>query len=89
MALLRQEDGESLTFCDAWRQAQSRRGDGPESPWRVANVPSSPQDAADFEWVMWFTTFRNHILFALAGHVIFAKIVTVVAPKVRGEPRTR
>ncbi|TNM98075.1 hypothetical protein fugu_014321 [Takifugu bimaculatus] len=38
-------------------------------------------DVADFEWVMWFTTFRNHILFALAGHVIFAKILTLVAPK--------
>lgn len=42
------------------------------------------QDAADFEWVMWFTTFRNHILFALVGHVIFAKIFSLVAPKVRG-----
>lgn len=33
---------------------------------------------------MWFTTFRNHILFALVGHVIFAKIFSLVAPKVRG-----
>lgn len=41
------------------------------------------QDAADFEWAMWFSTFRNHILFALTGHVIFAKIFTLVAPKVR------
>uniref|UniRef100_I3KET8 Hedgehog acyltransferase like, a n=1 Tax=Oreochromis niloticus TaxID=8128 RepID=I3KET8_ORENI len=40
-------------------------------------------DAADFEWVMWFTTFRNHILFALVGHVIFAKIFSLVAPKHR------
>ncbi|XP_035768844.1 protein-cysteine N-palmitoyltransferase HHAT-like protein [Neolamprologus brichardi] len=39
-------------------------------------------DAADFEWVMWFTTFRNHILFALVGHVIFAKIFSLVAPKI-------
>lgn len=42
-----------------------------------------PQDVADFEWMMWFSTFRNHILFALAGHVIFAKIFTLLAPKVR------
>lgn len=40
-------------------------------------------DVADFEWMMWFTTFRNHILFALTGHVIFAKIFTIVAPKHR------
>lgn len=44
--------------------------------------PVSWQDVADFEWIMWFTTFRNHILFALAGHVIFAKILSLVAPKV-------
>lgn len=43
---------------------------------------SSSQDVADFEWVMWFSTFRNHILFALTGHVIFAKIFTLLAPKV-------
>uniref|UniRef100_A0A8C6UDF3 Hedgehog acyltransferase like, a n=1 Tax=Neogobius melanostomus TaxID=47308 RepID=A0A8C6UDF3_9GOBI len=40
-------------------------------------------DVADFEWMMWFTTFRNHIVFALAGHVIFAKIFSIVAPKHR------
>uniref|UniRef100_A0A3B5LHM7 Hedgehog acyltransferase like, a n=1 Tax=Xiphophorus couchianus TaxID=32473 RepID=A0A3B5LHM7_9TELE len=39
-------------------------------------------DVADFEWMMWFSTFRNHILFALTGHVIFAKIFTLLAPKV-------
>lgn len=39
-------------------------------------------DVADFEWVMWFTTFRNHILFALAGHVIFAKICSLLSPKI-------
>uniref|UniRef100_A0A665X9Z7 Protein-cysteine N-palmitoyltransferase HHAT-like protein n=1 Tax=Echeneis naucrates TaxID=173247 RepID=A0A665X9Z7_ECHNA len=40
-------------------------------------------DVADFEWIMWFSTFRNHILFALTGHVIFAKIFTLIAPKHR------
>ncbi|XP_061550287.1 hedgehog acyltransferase like, a isoform X1 [Phycodurus eques] len=39
-------------------------------------------DVADFEWVMWFSTFRNHILFALTGHVIFAKIFTLLAQKI-------
>ncbi|XP_007552610.1 hedgehog acyltransferase like, a isoform X1 [Poecilia formosa] len=39
-------------------------------------------DVADFEWMMWFSTFRNHILFALTGHVIFAKIFTLLAPKI-------
>uniref|UniRef100_A0A8B9J4L1 Protein-cysteine N-palmitoyltransferase HHAT-like protein n=2 Tax=Astyanax mexicanus TaxID=7994 RepID=A0A8B9J4L1_ASTMX len=40
-------------------------------------------DVTDFEWAMWFTTFRNHILFALAGHVIFAKICSMISPKHR------
>uniref|UniRef100_A0A4W4H5Q2 Hedgehog acyltransferase like, a n=1 Tax=Electrophorus electricus TaxID=8005 RepID=A0A4W4H5Q2_ELEEL len=39
-------------------------------------------DVADFEWAMWFTTFRSHILFALSGHVIFAKICSMISPKV-------
>ncbi|MBN3279348.1 HHATL protein, partial [Polyodon spathula] len=39
-------------------------------------------DVADFEWVMWFTKFRNHIVFALSGHVIFAKICSMAAPQV-------
>jgi len=40
-------------------------------------------DVSDFEWAMWFSTFRNHILFALAGHVIFAKIFSLIATKHR------
>ncbi|KAF3836565.1 hypothetical protein F7725_029123 [Dissostichus mawsoni] len=35
------------------------------------------RDSADLEWVMWFSTFREHILFALAGHVLFAKICSM------------
>ncbi|XP_032716958.1 protein-cysteine N-palmitoyltransferase HHAT-like protein isoform X2 [Lontra canadensis] len=38
-------------------------------------------DVADFEWVMWFTSFRNVIVFALSGHVLFAKLCTMVAPQ--------
>ncbi|XP_066861725.1 protein-cysteine N-palmitoyltransferase HHAT-like protein isoform X1 [Kogia breviceps] len=40
-------------------------------------------DVADFEWVMWFTSFRNAIFFALSGHVLFAKLCTMVAPQLR------
>ncbi|XP_048826944.1 hedgehog acyltransferase like, b [Brienomyrus brachyistius] len=40
-------------------------------------------DMADTEWVMWFLNFRSHILFALSGHVIFAKICSMLAPKHR------
>lgn len=40
------------------------------------------QDTADFEWMMWFSTFREHILFALSGHVLFAKIGSMLAPQV-------
>ncbi|XP_067610006.1 protein-cysteine N-palmitoyltransferase HHAT-like protein isoform X6 [Pseudorca crassidens] len=42
-----------------------------------------PQDVADFEWVMWFTSFRNAIFLALSGHVLFAKLCTMVAPQLR------
>lgn len=53
--------------------------------YMVSNFPfSSPflQDRADFEWMMWFSTFRDHILFALSGHVLFAKICSMLAPQV-------
>ncbi|KAG7250869.1 hypothetical protein CRUP_004645 [Coryphaenoides rupestris] len=41
------------------------------------------KDTADLEWVMWFSTFREHILFALSGHVLFAKICSMLAPQLR------
>ncbi|XP_006011627.1 hedgehog acyltransferase like, a [Latimeria chalumnae] len=41
------------------------------------------QDVADFEWVMWFTQFRNYILFALSGHVLFAKLFSMIVPQHR------
>lgn len=41
-----------------------------------------PKDTGDFEWMMWFSTFREHILFALSGHVLFAKICSMLAPQV-------
>lgn len=44
--------------------------------------PWPAQDVADFEWVMWFTSFRNIIVFALSGHVLFAKLCTMAAPQV-------
>uniref|UniRef100_A0A8D3D180 Hedgehog acyltransferase like, b n=1 Tax=Scophthalmus maximus TaxID=52904 RepID=A0A8D3D180_SCOMX len=40
-------------------------------------------ETADFEWMMWFSTFREHILFALSGHVLFAKIGSMLAPQYR------
>uniref|UniRef100_A0A3P8TU69 Hedgehog acyltransferase like, b n=1 Tax=Amphiprion percula TaxID=161767 RepID=A0A3P8TU69_AMPPE len=40
-------------------------------------------DTADFEWMMWFSTYRDHILFALSGHVLFAKICSMLAPQYR------
>ncbi|TRZ00390.1 hypothetical protein DNTS_013054 [Danionella cerebrum] len=40
-------------------------------------------DTADVEWMMWFSTFREHIVFALSGHVIFAKICSLLAPQYR------
>uniref|UniRef100_A0A3Q3FCY7 Hedgehog acyltransferase like, a n=1 Tax=Labrus bergylta TaxID=56723 RepID=A0A3Q3FCY7_9LABR len=39
-------------------------------------------DTADSEWMMWFSTYRDHILFALSGHVLFAKICSMLAPQV-------
>ncbi|EHA98042.1 cysteine N-palmitoyltransferase HHAT-like protein [Heterocephalus glaber] len=49
----------------------------------VGHKALEPKDAADFEWVMWFSSFRNVILFALCGHVLFAKLCTMVAPQLR------
>ncbi|XP_029444188.1 protein-cysteine N-palmitoyltransferase HHAT-like protein isoform X1 [Rhinatrema bivittatum] len=40
-------------------------------------------DVADFEWVMWFTTFRNYIIFALSGHILFAKVFSMLLPQGR------
>ncbi|XP_068604172.1 hedgehog acyltransferase like, b isoform X2 [Brachionichthys hirsutus] len=40
-------------------------------------------DTADFEWTMWFSKFPAHILFALTGHVLFAKICSTLAPQYR------
>ncbi|KAM6976576.1 hedgehog acyltransferase like, b [Aplochiton taeniatus] len=40
-------------------------------------------DTADFEWVMWFSKFREHILFAMTGHVLFAKICSMLAQQYR------
>ncbi|XP_030045760.1 protein-cysteine N-palmitoyltransferase HHAT-like protein [Microcaecilia unicolor] len=40
-------------------------------------------DVADFEWVMWFTTFRNYIIFVLSGHVLFAKVFSMLVPRHR------
>uniref|UniRef100_A0A8D0G8I0 Hedgehog acyltransferase like n=1 Tax=Sphenodon punctatus TaxID=8508 RepID=A0A8D0G8I0_SPHPU len=40
-------------------------------------------DVADFEWAMWFTSFRNVILFALSGHVLFAKLCSMMVPQHR------
>uniref|UniRef100_A0A8C4NC09 Hedgehog acyltransferase like, b n=1 Tax=Eptatretus burgeri TaxID=7764 RepID=A0A8C4NC09_EPTBU len=41
------------------------------------------KDVSDFEWVMWFTKFRNYILLVLSGHVLFGKIVSMVVPEYR------
>ncbi|XP_012671738.1 hedgehog acyltransferase like, b [Clupea harengus] len=40
-------------------------------------------DTADSEWVMWFSMFWEHILFALSGHIIFAKISSLLAAQYR------
>lgn len=55
---------------------------GDSDPRPTVTCPGLPQDVADFEWVMWFTSFRDVILFALSGHVLFAKLCTMVAPQV-------
>lgn len=84
MALFRQKNGWFLPH-DARRLSVPRLNSPP--PLTLPLCRLLLQDAADFEWAMWFSTFRNHILFALAGHVIFAKIFTILAPKVRARVR--
>lgn len=71
--------GKVLGLCPAGVPACS-----PPSPTLtfLTSCPWLSQDVADFEWVMWFTSFRNVIIFALSGHVLFAKLCTMVAPQV-------
>lgn len=55
--------------------------------WRLGTIKQPvllPQDVADFEWVMWFTSFRNVIIFTLSGHVLFAKVCSMTVPQVSG-----
>ncbi|XP_061522469.1 hedgehog acyltransferase like, b isoform X1 [Phycodurus eques] len=40
-------------------------------------------DTADSEWAMWIWTFRAHIVFALSGHLLFAKLCSMLAPQYR------
>ncbi|XP_051910069.1 hedgehog acyltransferase like, b [Hippocampus zosterae] len=40
-------------------------------------------DTADEEWAMWIWTLRAHIAFALCGHVLFAKLCSMLAPQHR------
>lgn len=60
----------------------SSRSASPSCPHPTLTCPGPTQDVADFEWVMWFSSFRNVILFTLSGHVLFAKLCTMVAPQV-------
>lgn len=38
---------------------------------------------------MWIWTFRAHIAFALCGHVLFAKLCSMLAPQVAGRKAAR
>lgn len=71
MVLLWQENGEKPLYNSS---AEPKR-----SEWSH-DVDS--QDTADLEWMMWFCTFKAHILFALSGHVLFTKICSMLAVQV-------
>ncbi|XP_035175688.1 protein-cysteine N-palmitoyltransferase HHAT-like protein isoform X2 [Oxyura jamaicensis] len=67
---------------EASRDSANRKAfrDGIKPGWHYFG---RKMDAADFEWVMWFTSFRNVIIFALSGHVLFAKICSMTVPQHR------
>lgn len=66
-----------------WFPLQTGVGAGVQWLGTVRRPVLLPQDVADFEWVMWFTSFRNVIIFALSGHVLFGKICSMTVPQVR------
>ncbi|XP_054672487.1 protein-cysteine N-palmitoyltransferase HHAT-like protein isoform X2 [Grus americana] len=67
---------------EASRDSMNRKAfrDGIKPGWHYFG---RKMDMADFEWVMWFTSFRNVIIFALSGHVLFGKICSMTVPQHR------
>ncbi|RLW11352.1 hypothetical protein DV515_00001270 [Chloebia gouldiae] len=67
---------------EASRDSMNRKAfrDGIKPGWHYFG---RKMDVADFEWVMWFTSFRNIIIFALSGHVLFGKICSMTVPQHR------
>ncbi|XP_014729146.1 PREDICTED: protein-cysteine N-palmitoyltransferase HHAT-like protein [Sturnus vulgaris] len=67
---------------EASRDSMNRKAfrDGIKPGWHYFG---RKMDVADFEWVMWFTSFRNVIIFALSGHVLFGKICSMTVPQHR------
>ncbi|XP_039926481.1 protein-cysteine N-palmitoyltransferase HHAT-like protein isoform X2 [Hirundo rustica] len=65
---------------EASRDSMNRKAfrDGIKPGWHYFG---RKMDVADFEWVMWFTSFRNIIIFALSGHVLFGKICSMTVPQ--------
>ncbi|XP_064906385.1 protein-cysteine N-palmitoyltransferase HHAT-like protein isoform X6 [Columba livia] len=72
----------SSGIFEASRDSMNRKAfrDGIKPGWHYFG---RKMDAADFEWVMWFTSFRNVIIFALSGHVLFGKICSMIVPQHR------
>ncbi|NXF06972.1 HHATL protein, partial [Smithornis capensis] len=67
---------------EASRDSMNRKAfrDGIKPGWHYFG---RKMDVADFEWVMWFTSFRNIIIFALSGHILFGKICSMTVPQHR------
>uniref|UniRef100_A0A8D2PV43 Hedgehog acyltransferase like n=1 Tax=Zosterops lateralis melanops TaxID=1220523 RepID=A0A8D2PV43_ZOSLA len=67
---------------EASRDSMNRKAfrDGIKPGWHYFG---RKMDVADFEWVMWFTSFRNIIVFALSGHVLFGKLCSMTVPQHR------
>ncbi|XP_042744009.1 protein-cysteine N-palmitoyltransferase HHAT-like protein isoform X2 [Lagopus leucura] len=67
---------------EASRDSMNRKAfrDGIKPGWHYFG---RKMDVADFEWMMWFTSFRNVIIFTLSGHVLFAKVCSMTVPQHR------
>lgn len=76
------ENGKEKALPVVWLPLQMGVGAGVRGLGAVRRPLLLPQDVADFEWVMWFTSFRNVIIFALSGHVLFGKICSMAVPQV-------
>ncbi|XP_032821660.1 protein-cysteine N-palmitoyltransferase HHAT-like protein [Petromyzon marinus] len=77
--------GAALLWAASWVAAVSEEHgghfkEGLQDGWSYFG---RKRDIADFEWLMWFSKWRNYILLALSGQVLFGKFASLLFPERR------